>query len=444
MDAKATPTMSDFGDRPSLDWILDSVIDARTKGWPPQTPAARVRDIASLGLNLFRGDLPTPVAILRHRALDFNSSWMRQFLQRTGAVVCPHGKTTMAPQLFARQLDDGAWGITVATRQQLEIALRAGVRRLILANELVSPSDMDWVAAELDRDPELEFYLYVDSIELVRRWAEVRRRRPGRPIELLLEIGFAGGRTGARTDAEAVEIAEKIRAEPGLRLRGIAGFEGLIRGDSPALAAERVRTFLGLMAKTAEDCAERGLFAGEPVILSAGGSAYYDLVAEAFSKVDLGRPSRVVLRSGCYLTHDHQMYENYVKDIIARSPMLSTETVRPTPALEVWASVQSVPEPGLAICSVGKRDISFDMHLPMPVAWCRLGRDQKSEPLKGHVVIGLNDQHAMVRRPADSPLRVGDLIGFGISHPCTTFDRWPLLYLIDEGGTVLEGIRTFF
>jgi D-serine dehydratase len=444
MDAKAAPAKRYSGDRLSLDWILDSVVDGRTKGWPPQTPAARIRDIAPLGLNLFRGDLPMPVAVLRRHALDFNSSWMRHFLRSTGAVVCPHGKTTMAPQLFARQLEDGAWGITVATRQQLEIALRSGVRRLILANQLVAPSDMDWVAAELDRDSALELYLYVDSIELVKRWAEVRRRRPGRPIELLLEIGFAAGRTGARTDAEAVEIAERIRAEPGLRLRGIAGFEGLIRGESPALAAEAVRAFLGLIVKTAEDCAQRGLFAGEPVILTAGGSAYYDLVAEVFSKADLGRPARVVLRSGCYLTHDHQMYANYVENIIARSPLLSTDTVRPTPALEVWATVQSVPEPGLAICSVGKRDISFDVHLPIPVAWRRLGRDRKSEPLEGHVVTGLNDQHAMVRRPADSPLRVGDLVGFGISHPCTTFDRWPLLYLIDEEGTVLEGIRTFF
>jgi D-serine dehydratase len=444
MDAKATPTMSDSGDGLSLDWILDTIIDGRTKGWPPQTPAARIRDIPSLGLNLFRGDLPTPVAILRRRALDFNSCWMRQFLQRTGAVVCPHGKTTMAPQLFARQLDDGAWGITVATRQQLEIALRAGVHRLILANQLVAPSDTDWVAAELDRDPALELYLYVDSIELVKRWAEVRRRRSGRPIQLLLEIGFAGGRTGARTDAETVEIAETIHAEPGLRLRGIAGFEGLIGGDTPALAVERVRAFLGLMVKAAEGCARRGLFAEEPVILTAGGSAYYDLVAEVFSKADLGRPSRVVLRSGCYLTHDHQLYANYIEHIIARSPMLPTQTVRPTPALEVWASVQSVPESGLAICSVGKRDISFDIHLPIPVAWCRLGRDRDSQPLEGHVVTGLNDQHAMVRRPPDSPLRVGDLVGFGISHPCTTFDRWPLLYLIDEGGAVLEGIRTFF
>ena len=173
MNAKTAAAKREPGDRLALDWILDSVLDGRTKGWPPQKPAARVRDVAAIGLNLFRGDLPTPVAILRHHALHINSSWMRRFLQRTGAVVCPHGKTTMAPQLFARQLDDGAWGITVATRQQLEIALRAGVRRLILANQLVAPSDMDWVAAELDRDPALELYLYVDSIELVKRWAEV-------------------------------------------------------------------------------------------------------------------------------------------------------------------------------------------------------------------------------------------------------------------------------
>jgi len=443
MDAKLMLAEGDSGDRLSLDWILDSVVDGRTKGWPPQTPAARIRDIPQLGLNLFRGDLPTPVAVLRRRALDFNSSWMRRFLEAAGAALCPHGKTTMAPQLFARQLDDGAWGITVATRQQLEVALRAGITRLIVANQLVAPSDMDWVAAELDSEPRLELYLYVDSIELVRRWAEARRRRPGRPIELLLEIGFAGGRTGARTSAEAVEIAETIRAEAGLRLRGIAGFEGLIRADSPELTAERVRAFLGVMVRTAEECARRSLFA-EPVILTAGGSAYYDLVAEAFGKADLGLPSRVVLRSGCYLTHDHHLYANFVEQIIARSSVLPTATVRPTPALEVWANVQSVPEPGLAICSVGKRDVSFDMHLPIPVAWRRLGRDGSSQPLEGHVVIALNDQHAMVRRPADSPLKVGDLVGFGISHPCTTFDRWPLLYLIDEDGTVLEGVRTFF
>jgi D-serine dehydratase len=427
-----------------LDWVLDTVIDERCKSWPTQLPPTRIRDLASLRLNLFRGDLPTPVAILRRRALDINSEWMRRFLERTGTVICPHGKTTMAPQLFARQLGDGAWGITVATRHQLAIARRAGIRRLILANEIVTQSDMDYVTTEFDRDPEVELYLYVDSLPLVRRWSEVRERRPGRSITLLLEVGYRGGRTGARTHAEAIEIAEAIHAAPGLRLCGVAGFEGLIDDNATSFAVDRVTTFLGQMVEVAQICAERGLFGVERVILTAGGSAYYDLVANAMAGAQLGCPSLVVLRSGCYLTHDHNLYARYLGEIVRRSAALAAEAVRPTPALEVWASVQSRPEADRAVCSIGKRDVSFDVHLPKPISWCRPGRDLMPQPLAGHVVDGLNDQHALVRLPEDSPVQVGDLVGFGVSHPCTTFDRWPLLFLIDETGTVVDGIQTYF
>jgi len=437
-EAKQTATVL------NLDWVLDAVIDDQWKGWPPQLAPSRVRDIAKLRLNLFEGDLPTPVAILRRRALAINSEWMRHFLRRTGAVICPHGKTTMAPQLFALQLDDGAWGITVATRQQLAVARRAGLKRLIVANEIVTRLDMEWIATDLDLDPDVQLYLYVDSLSLVRSWSETRRRRPGRPITLLLEVGYSGGRTGTRTLDEALEIAEAIHAEPNLQLCGIAGFEGLIPHEAAISSAQPIQSFLDRMVDVAKACTARGLFATDRVILTAGGSAYYDWVAQRLTQANLGQPSIVVLRSGCYLTQDHDFYAHRIEEIAGRSPNIGDDIVRPVPALEVWATVQSRPEAERVVCSIGKRDVGFDFDLPRPIAWCRPGQDAKPQPLEGHRVEGLNDQHALVRVPENSPLQVGDLVGFGVSHPCTTFDRWPLLYLIDETGTVIGGIRTYF
>jgi D-serine dehydratase len=427
-----------------LEWVLDAIVDESCKAWPPQLAPRRVRDIGGLGLNLYRGDLPAPVAVLREEALEANEEWMRLFLASSKTLLCPHGKTTMAPQLFARQIEHGAWGITMATRHQVGIARRAGVRKIILANEPVTMSDMQWIAAEVDRSPELELYSYVDSSELVEAWSAVRRRRPGRPISLLLEVGFIDGRTGARALNDAMAVAEAVRTAPDLRLAGIAGFEGIIRGDAQMSAVHRVRMFLNFMVETARECERRGLFEAEPIILSAGGSAYYDIVAEILGNAGLRAPSSVILRSGCYLTQDHGFYQKFAEDLIARSPGSAKFPIRPRPALEVWSMVQSRPQPDLMICAMGKRDVGSDVGLPQPIAWCRPNRDREAKVLSDCAVVGLNDQHAIVRIPQDCRLRVGDLVGFGVSHPCTTFDRWPLLYMIGKDGAVLDGISTFF
>jgi D-serine dehydratase len=427
-----------------LDWVLDTIVDESCKAWPPRHEPRRVRDISGLGLNLYRGDLPAPVAVLREAALAANEEWMRLFLASTKTLLCPHGKTTMAPQLFVRQIAHGAWGITMATRHQVGIARRAGVRKIILANEPVAMSDMRWIAAEVDHSPDLELYTYVDSIELVEAWSEVRRRHPGRAISLLLEVGFTDGRTGARALSDAVAVAEAVHAAPDLRLAGIAGFEGIIRGDAQMSAVDRVRLFLNFMTETARECERRGLFEAEPVILSAGGSAYYDIVAEILGDAGLRAPANVILRSGCYLTQDHGFYQKFVEDLIARSPTSAKFPIRPRPALEVWSMVQSRPQPDLVICALGKRDIGSDVDLPRPIAWCRPNRDREANALPDCTVVGLNDQHTIVRIAPDCPLQVGDLVGFGVSHPCTTFDRWPLLYMIGKNGAVLGGISTFF
>jgi D-serine dehydratase len=428
-----------------LDELLSSPVDPTTKGWPAGR-ALPLCEVGEQGWNLLRGDLPLPVALIKASALSHNSRWMRSFLDHFGVAICPHGKTTMAPQLFARQLADGAWGITVATVQQLRVCRRFGVQRVVMANQLAGRQAIREVLAELRADPTFWFACLVDSVELVEQLAaEARSAGHERPLQVLLEGGYPGGRTGCRSVGQALAVARATAAAPELALIGIEGFEGLIARPTPAETAAMVEAFLGSLVEIAKSCAAEGLFAPGRVLLSAGGSAFFDQVTKAFRAAVLEREVEVVLRSGCYLTHDSKMYRQFFEYMRDRGPEIDRLGDGLRAALELWGDVQSIPEPGLAIATLGKRDVSFDVDMPVPEQWFRPDLHERPQALgAGFEVTGLNDQHAYVALPDDSPLRVGDMLSFGISHPCTTFDKWQLLYVVDDDYRVIEGIRTFF
>ena len=385
------------------------------------------------------------MALLKRSALGHNSRWMRRFLEHFDVRLCPHGKTTMAPQLFARQLADGAWGITVATVQQLMVCRRFDVPRVFMANQLIGRQAIREVIAALEADPSFEFLCVVDSLAGVSALRRELADHPlGRPFEVLLEGGVAGGRTGCRSPHEALAVARAVASAPELALVGIEGFEDVM-GGAVAEAEPRIEAFLGYLVDLARACAEQKLFAPGPVILSAGGSKYFDRVTNAFRGADLGRAVEIVLRSGCYLSHDSKIYTDAFARLSERTPEVQQLGEGLKPALELWAAVQSTPEPGLAIATMGKRDVSHDVHLPLPRQWYRPNLQTHPQDLgPGFQVTALYDQHACLRVPPDSPLRVGDLVSFGISHPCTTFDKWRLLYVVDDDYTVTEAIRTFF
>jgi D-serine dehydratase len=423
----------------SLDELL---LDHRVKGMPGGITPFPLGRIGERKWNVLREDLPLPLAVLKERALTHNSAWMRRFLDLSGAVIAPHGKTTMSPQLFARQLADGAWAMTVATIQQLQVARDFGVGRIVLANQLVGRQAIRYVFDELSRDPDFEFYCLVDSpANVAQLAASAREAAIGRPLQVLLEGGFPGGRTGARDRAAARAVAEAVSSTaPYLALRGIEGFEGLFHG---ADADKEVSGFLDFLIDIAIDSDSNGFFAPGPIILSAGGSAFYDLVIERFRAAGISRECLVLTRSGCYLTHDSVLYRDADAELRRRSPQ--TEDLDPglMPALEVWAYVQSRPEPRKTLLTMGKRDVSYD-ELPVPLCWCRPGMTVPQTIASGHVVTGLNDQHCHMTVPADSPLAVGDMVAFGISHPCLTFDKWQVMCLVDDDYTVTGAIRTFF
>ena len=428
--------------------ILESHIDDQTKGIPGGVAPFPLGEIGRQGWNVLREDLPLPVAVLKESALKHNARWMQQFVEKTGSVICPHGKTYMSPQLFELQLDHGAWGITAATVSQLHIYRRYGVARVLLANQLVGNQNIRYVLDELERDPGFDFYCLVDSIRGVEILASAARERAlGRPLQVLLETGFPGGRTGVRDVSQALDVARAVSAaHPTLSLRGIEGFEGMLmvtaeRGSQVTVVGE----FLDRIVEVAQACDREELFGGEPIIMTAGGSAFFDLVAERFNNAGLSKPTLVVLRSGCYLTHDSSLYTDLHQALRERSEDARAIGEGLLHALEVWSYVQSRPEPECAMLTMGKRDCSFDFKLPTPIRWFRPGSHQRPEPLRDEYSIkSLNDQHGYLSVPSDTPLQVGDMVACGISHPCMTFDRWQLLLMVNDEYDVTSAVRTFF
>jgi D-serine dehydratase len=427
--------------------IEDLLIDDRTKGIPGGVAPFRLGDIGSQSWNLLHEDLPLPVAILKASALAHNGKWMASFLELSGAVISPHGKTTMSPQLFERQLDDGAWAVTVATVHQIQVCRRYGFSRIVLANQLVGRQAIRFVLDELRDDPDFDFYCLVDSVDGVETLAAAARAHPvDRPVKVLLEGGMPGGRTGCRNLDAALAVAHTVKAAaPHVALHGVEGFEGLIQADSLAEQEAKVAAFLDFLAEIAMVCQGENLFAEGPIVLSAGGSAFYDMVLDRFRRIDLGRETMLLTRSGCYLSHDSAMYRQYFERVRERADGARGLGEGLRPALQLWTYVQSRPESEKIILTMGRRDVSFDADMPVPELWYRPGTHANPVAVaEGCTVTELNDQHTHLNVPAQSPFRVGDMMGFGISHPCTTFDKWQLVCIVDDDYTVVSAIRTFF
>lgn len=424
-------------DQDALDALLTEPLDWRYKGLPASLWGLSIRDVRDRGTNLFRDGFLPPLTVLDDGALTHNLATMADLCARHGFALAPHGKTTMAPQLYARQFEHGAWGQTVATASQLRIHRAFGVNRIVLANELVDAAALRWVAGELARDPAFEFACWVDSARGVELMTAALLGA-GATVDVLVDVGVPAGRTGVRDRAAAVAVAEAVAASPALRLTGVASFEGAVTNETSAEALAAVHAHLSGLRGIALDLASRGHFDGvDQIIVTAGGSAFFDLVVEV-----LGEPWPIpvlpVLRSGAYLSHDQGLYQR--QSPLGAFPRLGGPVLRP--AARSWAQVMSKPEPRRAFVTGGKRDMPYDIDLPVPEA--RRSGDTVT-PLTGCAMTKINDQHGFLELDSDDAVEVGDWVGFGLSHPCTTFDKVPLIPVLGaDGETVVDLIRTFF
>ena len=446
--------------------LHDRVLRPEHKSLPPAAWGRTVREFLATAPHL--DDLQTPVLSVDRAAVDSNIAVMAQWAAAAGVRLAPHGKTTMSPQLWGEQLAAGAWGITLATGWQVQVAREFGVARILLANALVDPVGLAWLAAELDRDPGFEFLSWVDSVATVETMDRHLAAAPeGVRVPVLVELGGPGGRTGARGVEEALAVAAAVRRSARLELAGVGGYEGAFAHDRRPDAITTVREYLDELARLHRELAatyER------PAIVTAGGSAYQDLVVERLAALadehgehspaapgpgavaerhhagpaaglDRHSPATtVVLRSGAYIIHDDGFYSGI-------SPLAAPRTERPLrSAMHGWARTVSRPEPGLALLDAGKRDLPFDEGLPVPQRLSR-GRGQEAMPTTA-LVSALNDQHAFLRLPEGGEVPIGSVVRLGLSHPCTAFDKWRLIPVIDDAGAdrprVVDLLHTFF
>lgn len=430
----------------TLQDILDPQIDHSFKGFPHTSPPLRRSQIAARRWRVLDGDLPLPLALVKQQALQHNLSWMQRFATDHGLDMAPHGKTTMSPQLFKRQLDEGAWGLTFATVVQMRAGVSVGARRCMIANQVFAALDLAGIQDMQREHAGLRVVFLVDSVAqlaLIETWylSQNDSQASVRPFEVLLEIGVEGGRTGCRSQQDALTLARRVHDSPACQLVGIECYEGLGAIGQSAADETYAAALMRRVGDIAVACDQQHFFDSEEVLVSAGGSAIFDLVASRL-KPQLSRPVRGLLRSGCYVTHDHGFYQRMVNAVNSR--LRCSDGLQA--AMEVWASVQSCPEPGLVILAVGKRDISYDLDLPLPLSFCKLGSAAVSAAPADWKVSGLNDQHAYLRGtgPEHAALQVGDLVALGISHPCTTFDKWRWMPVVDEHYVVCDALVTCF
>ncbi|WP_369233570.1 amino acid deaminase [Streptomyces sp. R21] len=407
----------------------------RFKGLPPDAAGLTVAELAAERRNLFTGGFTTPVLALSAERLRHNLALMETYAARHGLVFAPHGKTSMAPQLFHRQIEHGAWGITLAVPHQVRVAREFGIDRIFLANELVDAAALRWIASELDRDADFRFLCYVDSVRGVELMdAALREASAARPVDVVVELAAGeGARTGVRTEAECAAVADAVAAVPTLRLAGVAGYEGEVPGADP----ERVHAWLRRLTALAADFDKAGRFEGlAEIVVSAGGSAWFDAVADVFAEIpELSLPVCKLLRSGAYVSHDDGHYRKLTP--FTRIP----EEGALHPAFRLWAQVVSRPSAEQAFVNAGKRDAAYDLDLPIAQT---VRRDGTERLATGISVTALSDQHAWLRTTPEADIEVGDWLGMGLSHPCTSFDKWQLIPLVEADGTVVDYIRTFF
>ncbi|HBC9238470.1 TPA: amino acid deaminase [Klebsiella oxytoca] len=390
--------------------------------------------IMSAPANLLAEEVCLPAALLKKTALENNIAWMQRYADARGVSLAPHGKTTMTPWIFQAQQRAGAWGIGVGSAWQASAAMASGVERVLMVNQLVGRANMRAVSRLKAHYRAAEFICCIDSLANARALSTFFDERR-QTLDVLIELGVAGGRCGCRSVEDALALAQAAAELPGLRLRGLELYEGVLHGDDPQ---PQVEALLRQAADLA--CRMEHLVEGE-FVLTGAGTVWYDVVCNIWLAAKKPARCRIVIRPGCYITHDRGIYDIAQKALVARDPIACDLGGDLTSALELMAMVQSVPEADRAVVNFGKRDCAFDAGLPQPVARYRNGAQLSAEGIES---VGIMDQHCMLRLAPGSDVQVGDILVFGTSHPCLTFDKWKTLLLVDEQYNVLEELDTLF
>lgn len=322
------------------------------------------------------------------------------------------------------------------TPAQAEVAVLAGAKNIIMANQLVGKANME-IIARIIRSQGVHFYCCVDSKINVQA-LEKHFANSGLVLKVLIEFGVEDGRCGCRTIQQVEDLAAFIQMQSHIQLRGIEVYEGVISGEHPE---QSIRKFLKTALQLGTQLYVDKLTESKPLVTGAG-SAWYDVVSECLANSE---DFEAIIRPGCYAIHDKGIYmdaQNKVIERLNNSQRTACDLNGSLEsALEVWAYVISRPEPTKLIVGLGKRDVAFDAGLPTLE---RAYREGEIISCDSAVTSAIMDQHLIVDVDGNCSLQVVDIIAFSTSHPCLTIDKWRALAICNDNFEVTHWVETLF
>ena len=342
-------------------------------------------------------DLTTPCLITDLPAMNRNIQRMADYFSSRTCKLRPHFKAHKTSEVAKRQLAAGSCtGLTCATVHEAEAALRV-CDDLLIANEIVGRSACDRVAA-LARKATVT--VAVDSDRGLRDISEAASRS-GVTIGALVDINVGQNRCGVSSPDEALTLARRILETPSLRLRGVMGYEGHAVGI--ASRTEREAEVRRSMSKLVE--AARVLKAnGVPVeIVSGGGTGSYDIDSEIDGITEI--------QAGSYA----------MMDTAYAALGLPFEF-----ASYVMGTIISRPVPDRCVADCGHKSCTKDHGNP------------GVKGLAGATVTALNDEHAIIALPPNSPVGIGDRVFLIPSHTDPTLNLHDVMYVVDGEQVVDE------
>jgi D-serine deaminase-like pyridoxal phosphate-dependent protein len=327
-------------------------------------------------------ELDTPVLLADLGVVEANIARLAAYFRKAEVNWRPHTKGQKVPALAHKELAAGAIGVTCAKLGEAEVMAAAGIRDILIANQVVGAAKAARLAGLLGH---ADVIVTLDSLENAEELSGAVARR-GRQLRVLVEVNVGMNRAGIEPGRPVVRFSEKVSQLPGLRFAGVMGWEGHCGGIAdPGEKRRAIETAVGLLVDSAELCRQASL----PVeIVSCGGTSTFQVTAHL--------PGMTEIQAGGGIFGD---------------VLYATRGVEHPFGLTVLSTVTSRPTPTRIIVDAGRKTMSADVALPRP------------KGLGGVQSVSLSAEHGRIElAEPNEAIRVGDklewIVGYGDTTVC--------------------------
>jgi D-serine deaminase-like pyridoxal phosphate-dependent protein len=341
--------------------------------------------------------IDTPALLLDADALEVNLQTMAAFFTRRRSKLRPHFKSHKCTTIARLQMRAGAVGITCAKLGEAEVVADAGIRNILIANQIVGPLK---IRRLMDLCRRADPMVAVDSADNVRMLSE-HALAAGVSIGVLVEVDIGMGRCGVAPGQTGLELARLVSSSAGLRFEGLQGYEGhCVDLRDEAERVEKTRHALKLLVETRRLIERSGL---QVNLVSGGGTGTYTITGD-WEGVD-------EVQAGSYAAMDWWYGD-----------------IRPEfrQAMSILATVISRPHPTLVVIDVGRKGVGAEWGAP------------RVKTLPGSRVASYgSEEHMMIAVPQDATIRIGERLEIIPSHGCTTSNLYPE-FIVHRAGVVTD------